>query len=153
MNNVMNNVMNIFVHDPKNWISKTQKQKLKEYCRARSDPIDPKDLLKSVHYPNEKERYNRVVIDSDDRDLHLRFEYVDYHDKLRRAIRDKKMERAAQQDERWRSYFDLKKRLHHALPEHAFPDPDDIQKNPEVYRNLLENIPHSPLKRYLEICL
>ena len=147
--------MNIFVHDPKNWISKTQKQKLKEYCRNRSEPIDPKDVLNSVHYQNEKERYNRVVIDSDDQNLHLRFEYVDYHDRLRRAIRDKKMIRVVQQDERWKLYFDLKHRLgkHSALPEQAFPDPDDIQKNSTVYRNLLDKIPHSPLKRYLEICL
>jgi hypothetical protein len=147
--------MNIFVHDPHNWISKTQKQKLKEFCRARTMPIEPKDVLDSVHYQNEKERYNRVTIDSDDENLHLRFTYVDYHDKLRRAIRDKKMTRVVQQDERWRLYFELKQRLgkQHILPEQAFPDPDDIQKNPSMYRDLLDKIPNSPIRRYLEICL
>lgn len=166
------NQMEIIIQDPLNILSKTQKTKIRRYVRevwktddAFYDHIDT--ILSLIHYSEDThERYNTLRFHTDTVStprLTLCFDYIPQQtakdkrkillNKLHSYMKNKRngKKNKTGSDPLWKAY----ESLHSRVPAHVkpmIPTPDQINAQPDIYRNMLSMLPaQNPLSSYLAL--
>lgn len=154
--------MNIHIEDPNQWLTKTQKMKIRAMYR---DKKDKKEILDHIHYTQEKKYHDFVEKKKEEnsQDIYLCFTETSEKDKLKQKLhmklKNKEIERNNQyKDEAWKKYHEI---LNHpsirCLPdetiEKGIPNPDQIKSQKDVYRMINKMNPNPFIKSYIDECL
>jgi len=158
----------IQIDDQYNWLTKSQKMKIRNSFRQGKTKDE---ILKSIHYMNHDERYNDYSQSNiNDKKILLKFNVVSDKDqnrkqlleRLRSKINHKTSTRNKikenQKSDSWKLYNEILnhpgvKNLSPDIIQKMLPNPDEIQKNPELYRSINENNPNPLIKKYIHLCL
>lgn len=159
--------------DHLNLLSKNQKHRLKTIIKPHLSEkiftsIDSKlkfnkymnhEILPSIHYQEEcGNKYNHfeLYLDNTNKNYVIEFLFQDKENsrqKIKQLVREKQICRKSSGTDNktdiWKSYIHLK----NISQRTDIPSPEDISKNSSTYEELIKNIPHSPLKTYIEKCL
>lgn len=162
--------MGIVIEDAKKILSQHQKQKIKTMVStylsngdgaARNlDGYMMREVLPKITFL-EGGVYNRIRHWRDETTghVHLCFEFVNVEDtkdtkrRLRERLRQKSFLRKNSDDERsrlWKVCEDLRKNVPKTI---KIPDPNEIVNERGIFEGLLEKMPNSALKGYIQDCL
>lgn len=161
--------MGVQVQDPRKLLSKHQIQKIKSMVGKYVEESDAwedglksflvKQILPSIHYAEDvKEPYNRVSGRKDEVSGHVVVSFAyqspeELHERLRTRLKVHTSLRKTSDDtdsELWKRYALLKK---FARANVRIPTPTDVQKERQIFEQIVENMPNSNFKTYVQDCL
>lgn len=154
--------------DNRQILSKTQKQKIRRIVKelwvdetSFYDHLE--DVLNSVHYMNEEDRYNHIEHNlKSENHLVLLFRKVHIETpEERRKKLQKKLQNVIQQKKRPLANIDPQEQLYQRLCQQVpqqqrnlIPKPTDVRSNLDMYRQMITMMPaQNPLRQYLSTFL
>ena len=159
------------MEDSRKILSKNQIQKIKvsvgKYIQEHGDGTEKdvqsfltKEILPSIHYSDETnpKPYNRISYRTDNESGHIivSFDYQapeDLRQRLRTQLKVKTSLRKTSEDlesQLWKRYAMLKK---YARANVRIPTPDEVRQERSVFEQILDKVPNSEFKTFLEDCL
>jgi hypothetical protein len=148
--------MQVILHDPKNKLTKTQKEKfirrIKETCKT-SDRESIRDAFLAIFYPPGLDGYKDYsILQGENNKLDV-FLWEQDQKEVKRAQLKSRLSNAIKSrahvnsDPHWKMYSDLKKRV--TIP---LPSPDEIKQNRDLYRGVMERMDHkNPVALYFDM--
>ena len=145
--------MEIEIEDPRNWLSKRQRQKIRSYCMENQEDIQEQKIMELIVYREKEGTYTKCSKVVDGSRIKLIFQEEDQRENLRaklaQKINAKRGKRSYSVLASWRRYYDL---VNHPQLS-TLPTPPDIVKNKEQYE-IVKNMDKTGwLKDYIDLCL
>lgn len=158
--------LSICIEDPNQWLSKTQKHKIRQWFKKAIPSENYDEILSMIHYAIPDQKYCAVTVTSvAANEYKVSFSDVIFRnplrDRLTSRIREKKQQRIfhGEDTEAWNCYHRLLNQPHIqklSAQQRAYliPDPSHIQKNKMIYEPLcaMAQFP-PPIKEYWKMCL
>lgn len=153
------------VEDPKNWLTKSQKDKVKAWFRDHYEEGDYRPLLDRIHYQDTTHQYTAVHLEPDPSlpGYRIQFGIVEENnlrERLRAKLRLKTAGRACVQGkgEDWKMYHRLLqspaiKMIPVERLDMILPNPDGVRKQRSNYEQFQKICPDPTLKEYFGLCL
>lgn len=157
----------IEIEDQYKWLTKSQKIKIRSFFRQGRTK---EEILKSIHYVNPDNRYDdfsqsnindtkillKFIVSDKDENRKQLLERLRSKINHKTSIRHRIKER--EKSDSWKLYHEILnhpgiKNLSSEIIQKMLPNPDEIQKNPELYRSINENNPNPLIKKYIDLCL
>lgn len=161
--------MGVQIEDPRKLLSKHQIQRVKTAVASFLGVEDGRDqnlqsflvkeVLPNIHFAEGTEDpYNRVSYRTDEATGHvlISFSYqskVDLKERLRTRLKVHTSMRKVSEDtesELWKRYAFFKK---YTKANIRVPTPTEVKKERPIFEQLLETIPNSDFKKYIQDCL
>jgi hypothetical protein len=144
-------MINIFIEDPLNLISKSQKIKLKEYIKNNQDKLNTKNILERIHFTTDK--YINVDIEKNEEDINLKFNNINKREELLFKLREKRQANNSK-DPRWIMYNNFKRQGVRLANGDELPNPTFIEKNKELFLQVMNsyNGEKNPYVEYITLC-
>jgi len=154
-----NKKMDIIFNDPRNWISKTQRDKIRDYCKHSACPL-AKDILRLIEYRDGEGAYFSCDIkeDTDSLNTILTFDDRDPEVERRKELRARLAHRInSSRGSRSKHVLDSDKRYYELssnpqLRRLNIPKPVDVVRNKEQYEAVLTMDQMSWFKDYINLC-
>lgn len=165
------------VDDPENWLSKSQKEKVKAWFREnyREDHNDYRDVLDRIHYREPADKYKGVTVTKaennedlcrvlfsakGDNNVDTPVSTENLRERLRAKLRQKSTTRASVQTmgEDWKMYHKLLqspavKMIPAERLDLVLPNPDGVRKQRSEYEQFQKVCPDPTLQEYFSLCL
>jgi hypothetical protein len=144
-------MVNIFIEDSLNLITKSQKIKLKEYIKENISNLDSKNILEKIHFSSDK--YINVDIEQVDDNLTLKFNNHNKREELLFKLREKRKSNN-NKDPKWVMYNNLKRHAVRLPNGDGIPNPTFIEKNKELFIQVLDSYEgqKNPYVEYIKVC-
>lgn len=145
--------MEIEIEDPRKWLSKRQRHKIRSYCLENQEDIQDKKIMELIVYREKEGPYAKCTKVVDGPKIKLVFQEENNRENLRaklaQKINAKRGKRTYSTLASWRRYYDLANHPQLSI----LPTPPDIIKNKEQYE-IVKNMDKTGwLKDYIDICL
>jgi len=157
--------MGIQIDDPNKALSKHQVQKIKTRVSKflETNPQDndilsflQTNILGNINILDEKKRYNTISFEKQE---HLLIQFGveskkdDLRNKLRQTLKMKNSFRKISDDTEsklWKTYAHFKKYAQKGI---NVPTPTEIKNQPQLFEQLIQNMPDSDFKSYIQDCI
>lgn len=153
--------MEIEIEDNKKWLTKNQRQKIKNLYKQG---VDKQEILEKIHYENENQKYKDYQEEKiNENKIKLKFTDISQRDlllhRLQYKLKNKETLRNNNyKDDAWKEYYQI---LNHPLiksiPEDTIkkgiPNPDEIRKQADTFRIVNKSNPNPLIKNYIDTCL
>jgi hypothetical protein len=154
--------MGILIVDTKNILSKNQKQKIKMnvtkfLSEENNNEINlqsylEKTIISSIFYENNHEKYNHVQYEKKGEDYILSFDIQQKKD-LKKLLYEKmmiqkKLRESSEEADLWKMYSKIKENCSKPIP-----NPNEIQKQKNVYQEFFKQIKDPFIKKYIQKCI
>lgn len=158
-------VLSFMIEDPKDLLTKSQKEKVKGWFRTHFDESrkEYNEVLNQIHYGEKEGRYHGIkVIAQDNGFYRIVFQETNERDvlkdRLRAKLKMKAMNRSYIHGEDWKLYYQiLKSPTFQMIPaerlDMTLPNPDKIRKERETYEQFQKMCRDPTLKEYFKLCL
>jgi hypothetical protein len=145
--------MEIEIEDPRKWLSKRQRQKIRSYCMENQENIQEQQIMELIVYRENEGPYTTCTKVVNGPTIKFVFHEEDKRENLRAKLAQKinrvRGKRSYSALASWRRYYDLAN--HPQLS--TLPTPPDIVKNKEQY-DIVKNMDKTGwLKDYIDLCL